>query len=49
MLAVGRSAIVLEDGLAALDPFHGGGGSEEDLLGLEAAGAGVEDYAMGFG
>ena len=49
MLAVGRSAIVLENGLAALDPLHGGGSSEEDLLGLEAAGAGVEDYAMGFG
>ena len=49
MLAAGRSAVVLEDGLAALDPFHGGGGSEEDLLGLEAAGAGIEDYAMGFG
>ena len=49
MLAAGRSAVVLDDSLAALDPFHGCGGSQEDLLGLEAAGAGVEDYATGFG
>ena len=49
LLAVGRSTVVLEDSLATLDPFRGGGGSEEDLLGLEAAGAGVEDYTMEFG
>lgn len=36
----------LEDGLAPLNPFDGGGGSEEDLLGHEAAGAGVDDYPV---
>ena len=36
----------LEDGLAPLDPFDGGGGAQEDLLGLEAAGAGVGDDAV---
>lgn len=30
--------------MALLDPFDGGGGSKEDFLGLEAAGACVDDY-----
>lgn len=33
----------LEEGPAPLDPRDGGGGAQEDLLGLEAAGAGVGD------
>lgn len=39
----------LEDGLAPLDPFDSGGGAQEDLLGLEAAGAGVGDDAVRVG
>ena len=39
----------LEDGLAPLDPFDRGGGAQEDLLGLEAAGAGVDDDAVRVG
>lgn len=35
----------LENGLAPLDPFDGHGGSQEDIMGLEAAGAGVDDYS----
>ena len=45
MLAV--FGFALQDGLPALDPLHGGGGPEEDLLGSETAGAGVEDHAAG--
>lgn len=32
--------------MALLDPFDGGGGSKEDFLGLEAAGACVDDYPL---
>ena len=35
----------LKDGLAPLHPFHGGCSPQEDSLGLETPGAGVEDYA----
>ena len=34
----------LENSVAPLDPLNGGGGSQEDFLGLEAAGACVKDY-----
>lgn len=37
----------LENRLASLNPFHGGCGSQEDFLSLEAAGACVEDYSSG--
>ena len=44
-MAVLRSA-ALEDGLAPLHPLDGGCGAEEDLLRLEAPGAGVEDHTF---
>ncbi len=45
----GLRPAALEDGLALLDPLDGGRGSQEDLLGLEAARARVEDHAAGAG
>lgn len=35
----------LENGLTPLDPLNGGCRTQEDFLGLEAAGAGVDDYS----
>ena len=50
-LAQGRQVAVLrfpslQDGVAPLNPFDGRRGAQEDFLGLETAGAGVEDDAL---
>ncbi len=42
-LPIGGFLAVRHDLLAAVDPFYGGCSAEIDFLGLEAAGAGVED------
>ena len=44
-MATLRSAS-LENGLAPLNPFHGGCGSKKDPLSREAAGAGINDYPL---